>query len=306
METVTVLLATYNGERYLEEQLDSLLAQENILLKILVRDDGSKDNTRNILNEYAHRHSNIKVLLGDNCGAEESFNRLCKYALQAYHSDYYAFCDQDDIWDKDKLSIAVNSLKGYSHSVPALYFSNLLMVDENLTPLGMMYKNGEVKLSKQMALTQIFTYGCTCVFNQKALEIYCLCDNNLVHHDNWIYVLCKLLGHVVYDRESHLRYRQHPRNLSEHKTSGLSKVNKRIMQLGTGKMGHKFEIISKQLIENYEQYLVDDDIRYLINLLSTYRFNLGSKIRLFFSRAYRTGNLAKDFCIRLRIMANHL
>ena len=306
MESVMILLSTFNGERYIEEQLDSLLAQENVNLQILVRDDGSKDNTRRILCKYAALHPNIKLLLEDNCGAEESFNRLCRYAIEEYSHEYFAFCDQDDVWDKDKLSIAMDRLKDIPSQVPQLYFSNLLLVDERLTPLGMMYQTGQVNLSKYMTLMQIFTYGCTCVFNKKALELYCLCGKNLVYHDNWIFVLCQLFGEVVYDDDSHLKYRQHNSNLSEHKINGYAKFKKRISQLRDGKFGHKFEIIANQLLHSYEAYLSDQDLKNLLYLISTYRSNISSKIRLLFNRDYKTGNLSKDISNRLRILINHL
>ena len=73
------------------------------------------------------------MLFEDNCGAEESFNKLCQYSLQQDLTDYYAFCDQDDVWDNDKLSIAIQSLEKFDHLVPNLYFSNLRMVDDTLS-----------------------------------------------------------------------------------------------------------------------------------------------------------------------------
>ena len=87
-------------------------------MKIIVRDDGSSDGTRQILRNYAQTYSNIQLLFEDNCGAEESFNKLCQYSLQQDLTDYYAFCDQDDVWDNDKLSIAIQSLEKFDHLVP--------------------------------------------------------------------------------------------------------------------------------------------------------------------------------------------
>ena len=79
MKTVTVLVSTYNGQKYLSKQLDSLISQVGVDMKIIVRDDGSSDGTRQILRNYAQTYSNIQLLFEDNCVAEESFNKLCQY-----------------------------------------------------------------------------------------------------------------------------------------------------------------------------------------------------------------------------------
>ena len=173
MKTVTVLVSTYNGQKYLSKQLDSLISQVGVDMKIIVRDDGSSDGTRQILRNYAQTYSNIQLLFEDNCGAEESFNKLCQYSLQQDLTDYYAFCDQDDVWDNDKLSIAIQSLEKFDHLVPNLYFSNLRMVDDTLSYIRDFYNEKEVDIDNKLSLVQIFTYGCTCVFNQSALSIYC-------------------------------------------------------------------------------------------------------------------------------------
>lgn len=92
---ITVLMSTYNGEKYLKEQLDSILNQEQVDLKLLIRDDGSTDGTVNILKEYENSHTNIKWYSGLNLGCGKSFFQL---VLDAPKSDYYAFVDQDDVW----------------------------------------------------------------------------------------------------------------------------------------------------------------------------------------------------------------
>ena len=230
MKTVTVLVSTYNGQKYLSKQLDSLISQVGVDMKIIVRDDGSSDGTRQILRNYAQTYSNIQLLFEDNCGAEESFNKLCQYSLQQDLTDYYAFCDQDDVWDNDKLSIAIQSLEKFDHLVPNLYFSNLRMVDDTLSYIRDFYNEKEVDIDNKLSLVQIFTYGCTCVFNQSALSIYCKV-NNKSFHDNWIYIICSFMGNVFYDSSAHIQYRQHNSNLSGHKTTGLGLLRSRLSDL---------------------------------------------------------------------------
>ena len=95
MNKILILMSTYNGEKYLSEQLNSLLLQENVNIKILIRDDGSTDNTHKILNFYSSNYPNISWYTGENKGPALSFMDLL---FNAPESDYYAFCDQDDVW----------------------------------------------------------------------------------------------------------------------------------------------------------------------------------------------------------------
>ena len=131
MEKVAVLMSTYNGEQFLREQLDSILDQENVDLNLYVRDDGSNDHTIDILSEYADKHSNVHFYRGDkNLGACGSFLELLS---KEYDADYFALADQDDIWDKDKISVAIEKLKTLPADKPALYHSNLRIVDQDGT-----------------------------------------------------------------------------------------------------------------------------------------------------------------------------
>ena len=304
MPTVTVLMSSYNGDKYISEQIESLLEQKGVEIRIVIRDDGSKDQTNNILSEYSSKCSEIILIKGDNCGAEESFNRLCKYAVEEESSDYYAFCDQDDVWDEDKLSVAINSLKGFDNTLPLLYFSNLKMVDENLNYIRDFYSKDEVFIDKSKTLVQIFTYGCTCVFNRKALEYYCQVEPQSTFHDNWIYCICSYLGKVIYDPCGRIQYRQHENNLSGHRVTGLTLLAYRIKRLFKGNLGHNFETMAKQMLKFANEFQTAD--LKTIQRVATYRSNMMSKLQLLFSASYTTGHLVKDLCIKYRILFNCL
>ena len=300
--TIAVLLSTYNGERYLREQLDSVLAQDGVDITLLARDDGSKDGTVSILQGYAAHHANVILLQEENAGAEESFNRLCAYANENIQADYYAFCDQDDVWDADKLSVATKALARYEKEKPSLYFSNLRMVDSELNYIRNLFQPDEVKATKDMALLQIFTYGCTCVFNRRALECYCSVERNQTFHDNWVYVLCAYLGHVCYDPIPHISYRQHGTNLSGAKLSGLSLFLHRLSKITHIKGEHDFEFMARQLL-TFEAQLPDSDSK-IVRRVATYRYDLSSRLWLLFSPRYKTGHWFKDLCICYRILSN--
>lgn len=210
MKSVCVLLSTYNGEKYLRQQLDSVLNQKGIILNFLVRDDGSTDSTIDILKQY-EKDGKIKLILGENVGYQKSFYLLLKNALQ---SDYYAFCDQDDVWDDDKLISAVNMLEKEDNTLPILYYSALKVVNKNLKLKQVShkgYKIGEYPFEEAFMLS--FTYGCTTVFNNVAREKFLKYDYQTVYsHDNNMNMICSALGKTVFDSTPHINYRQHGNN----------------------------------------------------------------------------------------------
>lgn len=104
-QNILVLMSTFNGEKFIREQIESILAQENVNIKLLVRDDGSTDKTLDILNEYKNK-GKLNYYIGKNLGPQLSFMHLLQ---NAPYCEYYAFADQDDVWLKDKLSTAIKN-----------------------------------------------------------------------------------------------------------------------------------------------------------------------------------------------------
>jgi glycosyltransferase involved in cell wall biosynthesis len=133
MDTVQVLLSTYNGERYLAELIESLLQQDYPNTEILVRDDGSTDGTVLILSQYAAQ-GRLRLVKGRNVGVPSSYFELL--ALSSEEAAFCAFCDQDDVWNRDKLSRAVAQLKGARQDHPVLYCTAVDVVNEELGNIG--------------------------------------------------------------------------------------------------------------------------------------------------------------------------
>lgn len=304
MNTVAILVSTYNGQQYISEQLDSLLLQKGVSIVIIVRDDGSKDGTIQILEDYEKRYSDIKVIKDENRGVLYSFTELCKYALENVEADYYAFCDQDDVWDSDKLSIAVSKIDKYPSNESNLYFSNARLVDKNLDYIRDLYEPGEIKIGKKMALVQIPTFGCTCVFNRHALIDFLAIPNQKQGHDHWIYLVCTYLGNVYYDEDSHIDYRQHGNNASGKKERGIKLVLLRLHTLFVYGLNHNFDEKAQQLLY-YKDRLKPDDLAY-IKKVAYYRKHILDKMSLLFSRSYSTGDFMKDLTIKIRILVNRL
>lgn len=305
MKTVTVLLSTYNGQQYISEQLESLLTQKDINVEIVIRDDGSSDSTLQIIDQYCNKYDNITLLKCLNCGCEESFHELCRYASLNCESDFYAFCDQDDVWDDDKLIIAVKKLMNYPQDMPNLYFSNMRMVDSNLHYIRDYYATNEISNYLEKSLIQIFTFGCTCVFNKRALELYVLQKDNKAYHDNWIYIICALYGNVYYDKTPHINYRQHSSNLSGEKKTGFKLFIQRFRKMLRGSNSHVYETIAKQIKANYPNTL-SPKVSKRLKLLTSYRHSFKNKLILLLFNKYQTSNLMKNLCIKYRIINNIL
>ena len=207
---VVVLLSTYNGEKYLREQLNSLINQSYKDVDILVRDDGSSDSTKKILDEYKNA-GKLDWYAGENLGASMSFWHLLHHCHDA---DYYAFCDQDDVWDKDKLQIAINKLNKEDNSIPLLYCSDVRVVDSKLNLLSE-HMVAPMPVDYPHALIRNLAPGCTFVFNNAAKLILSQYDVKLgVELHDWLtYQIVLCFGKVYYDLESHLSYRQHQENV---------------------------------------------------------------------------------------------
>lgn len=209
-----VLLSTFNGAKYLEPLLQSVLNQDYPKLEIIVRDDGSTDGTVPLLEHYCKLYSNVKLLKGENIGPAQSFLELLRLA----DADYVAFCDQDDVWEIDKLSRAEGFLGAVAEDIPALYCARVRIVDENLRPIGLsrMPHRG---LSFENALVENVATGCTILINAKARELINRhTPSFMLMHDWWAYLVVSAFGKVVYDPLPKVYYRQHSANVIGVKT----------------------------------------------------------------------------------------
>jgi len=222
---VQVLLSTFNGQGYLRELMDSVLCQDYAELAVLVRDDGSTDGTLQVLEKYRRLH-NLQVCQGENLGVVRSFFKLIE--LSAPEADYFAFCDQDDVWAKDKLSRAINFLKKEDNNLPAMYCSRATLADKNLKILG--YTQIPVReLAFGNALVQNKATGCTIVINNAARQLLLRkLPLAAMIHDWWIYLVISAFGKVIYDTESRILYRQHSANAIGEKDGFVAKWAKRI------------------------------------------------------------------------------
>lgn len=201
---VAVLLSTYNGEKYIREQLDSILNQTYKDISIIIRDDGSTDSTIDILKEYALNNQNIELYLGKNIGFLKGFYKLLEKAGKC---DYYSYADQDDFWESTKIEKIIRKMRVLDESKPNMGFSYADYYDENLNYItaGPRIKN----CSFRNSLVECCSQGMTMIINKTARDIIIKNKSeNGFFHDQWTYMICSSMGEVTFVEEPLVRYRR--------------------------------------------------------------------------------------------------
>lgn len=211
---VCVVMSTYNGEKYLREQVESLERQTLLPACIYIRDDGSSDGTRCLIEELANEYANIAYDFCENVGWRLGFVEALK---QCDGYDWYAFCDQDDVWLPKKLESAVALLDGRgADKTPVVYAGNVTIADADLNPIKLFNEKPVDIVTKDFPHT--FTMdemagGLTYVFNRAAKDLLTgFKYPGVAGHDRLLMLICKLYGEVVYDFSSYVLYRQHGAN----------------------------------------------------------------------------------------------
>ncbi|MBO9127829.1 MULTISPECIES: glycosyltransferase family 2 protein [unclassified Rhizobium] len=211
---VAVLLCTYNGEPFLEEQLESILSQDHRNLHLWVSDDGSSDGTMSILRRYQSRlgADRFVIIEGPRNGFAANFlTLLCAPEIDA---DYYMFADQDDIWEGTKISCALKAMACEPSNAPLVYSSRTTLVDINNVEIGLsplFFRPA----SFRNAIIQSIGGGNTMVVNRAARDLARRANvQTIISHDWWLYMLVTGAGgKMIYDSVPRVRYRQHGSNL---------------------------------------------------------------------------------------------
>ena len=222
MRKTFILLATYNGAQFLDAQLKSIQEQEITDWTLLVRDDGSRDHTKKILDEYSRMDARIRLISGPskNLGAIENFNLLMHEAL-ARGAEIIFFSDQDDVWlpgkMKDQMKRLENLESTYDKATPLLIHSDLEVVDEQLTRIhhsSMLYyglvPNRQSPL--RILLGRNYVTGCTTLINRPLLELAVPIPKNIIMHDWWLALCAGACGVIGYVDRPTVLYRQHHQN----------------------------------------------------------------------------------------------
>ncbi len=211
---VAILLATHNGARFLSEQIESLAAQTHSHWTIFASDDGSTDDTYAILEKHQKQlgANRLVVMHGARQGTAANFLALLR--RPEILADYFAYCDQDDIWLPNRLERGIHWCTTISETTPALFCGRTRLIDENNTSIGASPLCSRLP-SFQNALAQNIASGNTMLFNQAARRLLMKTENfdDVVIHDWWTYLLISACGgRVFYDAEPTVLYRQHTDN----------------------------------------------------------------------------------------------
>lgn len=214
-ENVAILMSTFNGEAFLAEQLDSLIAQTHPHWTIYASDDGSCDATLNILQDYRSRlgEERLVIVQGPHQGFAANFLSLLR--RDDLRSRYFAFCDQDDCWNPDHLERGIAWLQSVANDLPALYCSRTRLIDVRGNSIGLSPLFCRPP-SFENALVQSIAGGNTMLFNDATRELLrqTPSDEHIISHDWWAYLLVTGCGGVVtYESEPTVGYRQHEKNL---------------------------------------------------------------------------------------------
>ena len=216
MATVDILMAAYNGEKYIAEQIESILAQTFTDWRLLIRDDGSSDNTPAIIEGYAAKYpGRINVIHDDaECHSPtKNFFELLKNA----EADYVMFCDQDDVWLKYKVQITLDYMKEAERKnpgKPVMVFTGLQVVDAELRSLDMLLHLDfpETRYTFRELLPCNCAAGCTQMLNRVCYEGMGGFEDDIHYHDWWASLYASVFGVIVRVPMALILYRQHGGN----------------------------------------------------------------------------------------------
>ena len=190
MKNIQILLSTYNAKKYIEELLKSITDQmcDKFEISFIIRDDGSTDNTKNIIESFSKEFKNVRIVFGENLGPSLSFFELIKLADN--DKDIYMFCDQDDVWCEKKIMNACNAIN--TENIPIMYYCAMSIVDEKLKKIDSYFREPASATSIKTTFAEgSLISGCTMAFNNNLMKklkksmpsIKCM-------HDAWAHLVC--------------------------------------------------------------------------------------------------------------------
>lgn len=289
---IEILMATYNGEKYVGEQIDSIIHQTYENWKLLIRDDNSTDKTLEILKEYEKKDKRIKVIEDKkgNLGFVKNFEEL----LNCSTEEWVMFSDQDDYWVENKIEKYIATLNMNHNDIfgrPVLVHSNSFICDDNLKIIENEFINSNIasKYNEDSYYFAYFVQGSTVLINREIIDLALPFSKNVTVHDRYFHLLAEFLGKRVFINESLIKYRQHSNNKIGAKGSIITKILKKryfhnedrelIIEIQK-KYKKKLENEKRKKIEKYLEVTNDKKNRFLRFYLSK-EFKMNIKKRLF-------------------------
>ena len=249
---ISILLATYNGEKFLQEQLNSILNQSYSNWHLYIHDDNSTDNTVKIIKEYVSKYPDHITFFDDDISFKSASLNF-SYLMQKVSSDYLMFCDQDDVWKRDKIEVTLEKMKEAEKRYPQkpiLVHTDLEVVDENLNTIdkSMMHYQGLNPYKKDFYhfVVQNKITGCTVMINSALAKLAQPIDSEAIMHDWWIALVASAFGKIAYVPKSTILYRQHTANDTGAKAFDKAFILKQAKELFTS---DEKDVWSKYLIQ---------------------------------------------------------
>lgn len=298
---VLVMMASYNGERFIEEQITSVLMQQDVDVTLWIADDGSTDATVEICERISLSADNVVFVQNErNLGCAKNFMHMLGEADKNAF-DYFAFSDQDDYWLPEKLIVAVRALENING--PALYYSNIENVDVNLEN-GWMCRNPHYPhyLDKGLALVQTSAGGCAQVFNAELAKLVaCDLDEYPRLHDTWVQLVAQFCGTVVPDmRHSYIKRRISGDNLEgvgKYDMKGRNKA--RWAFFGSNK--HCASKVAQQVLDEYEKHLTAGD-KAMLEKLARCPISVRDRFSVMFDGRFHSYRLRGTLFFKLRVL----
>lgn len=307
---VLVMMATYNAQRYVAEQIESIVLQRGVDVSLVISDDGSGDLTPLICEAYAHELENVTFRVNAaNKGIERNFMDMV-YSADAQAFDYFAFSDQDDVWLPNKIEHAIAAIEAAGGG-PALYYSDVCNVDENLeNPTRDFAKFAPLAQSLPTLLVCNWASGCTMVFDRKLCRL--LQESPVSptgrNHDGWVHLVALACAKTVPDLENAYILRR---------ISGSNSVGVSVYQDSPAKRlasslrtallpcDHAAVNTARQLLESYENYMSEEDIR-LVKAFSKLDSSMRRRLVMAASGRFFMPSALETLILRARMLLNRL
>ena len=299
--SVAILLSTYNGEEFLEKQLDSIFRQTDVDVHLFIRDDGSTDGTIGLLEAY---NNPLNLTKGSNAGVGLSFMNLVYSAGEIY--DYYAFCDQDDIWLENKLSAAIGRMKERENGLPVLYCSNQKLIDAEGKETGIRFSE-HVDNSYLQILNLNKATGCTFVWNKELqrllIEEKRRPSEDLLKkriHDVWVSMVASVTGEIIYDENAYILYRQHGNNVVGSKGTNKFVTWKR--KISDPSLRNGRSSLAKEILDKYQDVISDGEKITKLKNYADYRSDKSARKSLLNDKEIKNYSEENGFSLKLKIL----
>lgn len=284
---IDILMAVYNGEKYISEQIESLLRQSCVDWRLLVSDDCSEDETVKIIKRYMEMYPN-KITLYENKTNTGSAGKNFLGLLEKSSGEYVMFCDQDDVWKNDKIAATIDKMwameQEYGDDMPILVHTDLEVVNENLSLVNKsmfeMQKLDYNRTSLNELVVQNIVTGCTVMINRALINRLEIMPEKIAVHDWWLGVMASIYGKIGFVEKATILYRQH----GENSCGAQDMYSSQYIRRRAGDAGKARKMLrlgywqAEEIAEKYRDSLNESDYRLLRDYGSMDKSNKLKKI----------------------------